>query len=110
MVIAPKGLTREMTQNPLEQAKNSGFGNSIILQGSFLLFFDWIAFSLHRRHSKNELNPLLQRIQPTLSGIGLRLNLDSQSRMIPMRCPIGLTFCPIKIPPILFLPLLSKCG
>ena len=76
-------LKNRPTQNPTEQAKNNGFGNSIILQGSFLLFFDWIAFSLHRRHSKKELNPLLQRIQPSSSGIGLILNLDSQSRKLP---------------------------
>ena len=76
-------LNNRCTQDPTEQAKNNGFGNSIILQGSFLLFFDWIAFSLHRRHSKSELNPLLQRIKPSSSGIGLTLNLDSQSRKLP---------------------------
>ena len=77
-------LKNRPTQDPIEQVKNNGFGNSIILQGSFLLFFDWIAFSLHRRHSKSELNPMLQRIQPSSSGIGLILNLDSQSRKLPI--------------------------
>lgn len=73
-------LKNRPTEDPTERSKRIGFGNSMILQGGFLLFFDWVAFSLHRRHSKNELNPLLQRIQPSLSGIGLILNLDSQSR------------------------------
>ncbi len=76
-------LKNKPNQDPTERDKSIGFGNSIILQGGFLLFFDWIAFSLHRRHSKNELNPFLQRIQPSLSGIGLMLNLDSQPRKQP---------------------------
>ncbi|MDA9817300.1 hypothetical protein N9C19_00855 [bacterium] len=76
-------LKNRQTQDPTEQAKNNGFGNSIILQGGFLLIFDWLAFSIHRRHLKNELNPVLKRIQPSSSGIGLILNLDSQSRKHP---------------------------
>ena len=73
-------LKNRSTEDPAERARLAGFGNSIILQGGFLLIFDWVAFSLHRGHSKNELNPLLQRIQPSLSGIGLRLILDSKLR------------------------------
>jgi len=76
-------LKNRSTEDPTERARRIGFGNSVILQGGFLLIFDWVAYSIHRRHSKNELNPFLQRIQPSLSGIGLRLNIDSQSRRYP---------------------------
>ena len=53
-----------------------GFGNSIILQGGFLLLFDWIAYSMHSRHFKNKLSPLLQRIHPSDNGIGFKFHLD----------------------------------
>ena len=53
-----------------------GYGNSIILQGSFLLLFDWIAYCIHIRHFKNKLSPLLQRIHPSENGIGFKFHLD----------------------------------
>ena len=55
-----------------------GYGNSIILQGSFLLLFDWIAYCIHSRHFKNKLSPLLQRIHPSENGIGFKFHLDQR--------------------------------
>ena len=69
-------LKNRASTDPSKEAQFIGYGNSIILQGSFLLLFDWIAFSIHRRHSKNKLSPILQRIQPSDSGIGFKVNLD----------------------------------
>ena len=57
-----------------------GYGNSMLLQGGFLLFFDWIAYTIHRKHSKNKLSPLLQKIEPSDLGIGIKYKLDSDSK------------------------------
>ncbi len=49
-----------------------GFGNSLILQGGFLLVFDLTAYFVHNRHRKKMLNPLIQNIQLSDSGLGLK--------------------------------------
>jgi hypothetical protein len=54
----------------------TGYGNSLLIQGGFLLFFDWIAYGIHRKHSNKELSPLLKRIDLSGSGIGLKIMLD----------------------------------
>ena len=69
-------LKNRASKDPSKETQFIGYGNSIILQGGFLLLFDWIAFSIHRRHSKNKLSPILQRIQPSDDGIGLKFNLE----------------------------------
>ena len=46
-----------------------GYGNSLILQGSFLLAFDAYAYYLHRNHAK-EL-PILEKVSVHTSGTGL---------------------------------------
>ena len=53
-----------------------GYGNSMILQGGFLLLFDWIAYSIHRKNAKNQLAPILQKIEPSDQEIGLKYKLD----------------------------------
>ena len=53
-----------------------GYGNSMILQGGFLLLFDWLAYSIHRKNAKNHLAPILQKIEPSDQGIGLKYKLD----------------------------------
>ena len=69
-------LKNRASTDPSKESQFIGYGNSMILQGGFLLLFDWIAFSIHRRHSKNKLSPILQRIQPSDNGIGFKVNLD----------------------------------
>ena len=46
-----------------------GYGNSLILQGSFLLAFDAYAYYLHRNHAKQL--PALDKVSVHASGTGL---------------------------------------
>jgi len=73
LFLKNKSLTDLSKKDQLE-----GFGNSIILQGSFLLLFDWIAYCIHSRHFKNKLSPILQRIHPSENGIGFKFHLDQR--------------------------------
>ena len=68
-------LRNKIPQSAEEKNQFIGYGNSILIQGGFLLIYDWIAYAMHRRHVKKNLNPLLQKIEVSSSGIGLRFNL-----------------------------------
>ena len=68
-------LKNREEQNIDKKNQFIGFGNSIILQGGFLLVFDWIAFAIHRKHARQNLNPLLKKIEPSAQGIGFILHL-----------------------------------
>ena len=46
-----------------------GYGNSLILQGSFLLAFDAYAYYLHRNHAKQL--PMMDRVSVQTSGAGV---------------------------------------
>lgn len=48
-----------------------GYGNSLILQGSFLLAFDAYAYYLHQNHAKQL--PMLDKVSVHTSGAGLAL-------------------------------------
>ena len=48
-----------------------GYGNSLILQGSFLLAFDAYAYYLHRNHAKQL--PMLDKVSVYTSGAGVAL-------------------------------------
>lgn len=48
-----------------------GYGNSLILQGSFLLAFDACAYYLHRNHGKQL--PMLDKVTVYQSGVGMGL-------------------------------------
>ena len=48
-----------------------GYGNSLILQGSFLLAFDAYAYYLHRNHAKQL--PVLDKVSVYTSGAGVVL-------------------------------------
>ena len=50
-----------------------GYGSSIILQGSFLLVFDGLMFSLHRRNGKKRLKPFLENL--SFNGSSIRFSL-----------------------------------
>ena len=69
-------LLRSRAPNVEKSSQFMGYGNSMILQGGFLLLFDWIAYSLHRKNAKNQLAPILQKIEPSDQGIGLKYKLD----------------------------------
>ena len=61
--------------NLAKQDQFNGFGNGLILQGGFLLVFDLTAYFIHNRHRKKSLNPLIENIELSDNGIGLKWNL-----------------------------------
>ena len=69
-------LLRSRAPNVEKSSQFLGYGNSMILQGGFLLLFDWIAYTVHRKNAKNQLAPILQKIEPSDQGIGLKYKLD----------------------------------
>ena len=69
-------LLKSRAPNVEKSSQLMGYGNSMILQGGFLLLFDWIAYSVHRKNAKNQLAPILQKIEPSDQGIGLKYKLD----------------------------------
>jgi len=67
---------REVAPNQLDQEDlYRGYGNSLILQGSFLLVFDAVAYYIHHSHGKDL---ALEKVSLSASGggIGLRVALD----------------------------------
>lgn len=60
-----------------------GYGNSLLVQGGFLLLFDWIAYNIHRKHSKNELSPLIRSLDVSDNGLGIKFNLNALSSKQP---------------------------
>ena len=69
-------LLKSQAPNVEKSSQFMGYGNSMILQGGFLLLFDWIAYTVHRKNAKNQLAPILQKIEPSDQGIGLKYKLD----------------------------------
>lgn len=67
---------REVAPNQLDQEDLfNGYGNSLILQGSFLLVFDAVAYYIHHSHGKDL---ALEKVSLSTSGegVGLRIALD----------------------------------
>ncbi|MTI22901.1 hypothetical protein E1176_17850 [Fulvivirga sp. RKSG066] len=54
-----------------ESNRLEGFGESLILQGAFLFLFDLGSYLMHNQESK-KINAILERIQLSAHGIGLR--------------------------------------
>ena len=71
-------LRSESKSNPEKAKLYNGFGNSLILQGGFLLIFDWVAYSIHRKRAKKKLSPFLERLELSNNKVGLKLNLSSR--------------------------------
>jgi hypothetical protein len=63
-------LKSEGKHNLAKQAQLNGFGNGLLLQGGFLFLFDLTAYIIHRHHA-TLLNPALDRLTMSSSGIGL---------------------------------------
>ncbi len=68
-------LRNKQAKNSNEENQFRGYGNSIIIQGGCLLVYDWIGYMMHRKHARKQMNPLLQKIEPSSSGIGFILHL-----------------------------------
>ena len=63
-------LKSEGKHNIPKQAQFNGFGNGLLLQGGFLFLFDLSAYIIHLHHA-TLLNPTLERLTMSSSGIGL---------------------------------------
>lgn len=68
-------LRSRAQSDPENYHRFRGFGNGIILQGSFLFLFDMTAVIIHSRHKKRKLSPFLEQISPSSNGIGIQINL-----------------------------------
>ncbi|PWL23506.1 MAG: hypothetical protein DCO96_15730 [Fluviicola sp. XM-24bin1] len=54
-----------------------GFGNSLLIQGGFLFVFDLTAYILHKRHFNKKLGGVIDQIDLSQNGIGLRWNIPN---------------------------------
>lgn len=57
----------------------NGFGNSLLMQGGFLFFFDLTAYMIHNRHSKKSLDNLMNSVELSSSGLGLQWNIQPKA-------------------------------
>ena len=58
-------LMRQLSDNQKNPAKFKGYGNSIMLQGGFLLVYDAIIYAIHKKHGK-QLKGMVDKV--SLSG------------------------------------------
>ncbi len=66
VVYVGAGLLMNQTSNNQKVPERfKGYGNSIMLQGGFLLLFDAVNYAIHRKHGK-QLNGMVEKI--TLNG------------------------------------------
>jgi hypothetical protein len=69
------GLVLRQQENidAAKQAQFQGYGNSLLLQGGFLLLFDLSAYWIHQHHGRISQEKGSIQLQPSSNGIGLRL-------------------------------------
>ena len=65
--------------NSDKQDQFNGYGGSLLLQGGFLFVFDLVAYSIHNRHSKKSLEPIMNKIELSSTGLGLKWNLQTNA-------------------------------
>jgi len=65
--------------NMSKQDQFNGYGNSLLMQGGFLFIFDLTAYMIHNRHSKKSLEPLMNKIELSSTGLGLKWNWQSNA-------------------------------
>jgi hypothetical protein len=63
----------------------NGYGNSLLMQGGFLFLFDLTAYLLHHQHANKSLYPKMNTIELSSSGIGIKWNIGSNSKLYRMR-------------------------
>ncbi|MEO1049160.1 MAG: hypothetical protein AAFX87_00950 [Bacteroidota bacterium] len=59
------------TGQPSKFENLRGFGNSLIMQGSFLFVFDLVMFMVHQNHRKTVLTPILDNITLSFNTVGV---------------------------------------
>ena len=57
----------------------NGFGNSLLMQGGFLFLFDLSAYIIHNQHAKKSLNKMMNTIELSSSGLGIKWNIGVDS-------------------------------
>ncbi len=70
--IAAGLLMNQKSNNQKDPEKFKGYGNSIMLQGGFLLVYDAINYAIHRKHGK-QLNAMVEKLE--LSGNPVSVSL-----------------------------------
>lgn len=61
---------RERSKNEDNAARFRGFGNSIIMQGGFLLLFDAVMYYVHSNHGDHQLYDMISGLQLTPNSVG----------------------------------------
>ena len=62
-------LRSEAKTNSDKQDQFNGYGSSLLLQGGFLFVFDIVAYAIHNRHSKKSLEPMMNKIELSSTGL-----------------------------------------
>ena len=73
----------EKSRNPTASGSPDrwrGYGQSLLLQGGFLLLFDGLQYSRHHRHGNRDLYPLLSRVSIGPGNFALTLPLGRGNR------------------------------
>ena len=64
-------LRGEAENRPDESDMFRGYGDSMVLQGSFLFAFDLVAYAVHKRHYNQEANTFLNKLSVRSYGQGV---------------------------------------
>ncbi len=63
-------------KNPSSHQQLQGFGNAILVQGSFLFIFDLTQYFIHQNHRNNQTNQFWGNLSMSSQGLGLRYTID----------------------------------
>ena len=69
-------LRGEAENRPDEADMFRGYGDSMVLQGSFLFAFDLVAYAIHKRHYNREANTFLNKVSLHSFGQGMALTVQ----------------------------------
>lgn len=68
-------LTEKAKNQESKQAMYKGYGQSIMLQGAFLMCFDAAMYAIQNKHGNKKLSPFLNKINLSSAGIGLQFKI-----------------------------------
>ncbi len=70
---------RELSRRyPKHENRLMGYGNSLVVQGGFLLGFDAVMYLLHRSNAQKKLQPVLDRVEIGATGLRIIFPLPGQ--------------------------------
>lgn len=70
------------TDNLTNSQRFSGYGKSLIVQGSFLLLFDLMAYGLHKSHATKNAKAFVQSLEVSPSGIGIVWHIPNSTKKV----------------------------